>query len=418
MAIGTTFTLGFNGAAVQRGMDSLKSGFKSITGAIGSITKAGLATGAMFAGAIAGASALVIKLDEIGAAGRSGDRRLKNITKQMGIFGDKADEVSDRLIDAADAEAQLTGMDPQLVQTKLMTFAELAKTADTVGGAFDRATTAALDMEASGFGAAEQAAVQLGKALNDPIKGINSLSRSGITFTNQEKEKIRTLVESNQTLKAQDMILKAIEKQVGGTAAASATASSRLGKSMMLVVESFAEEMSIAFDGVPEKFQAIMPRLMEIGGNAGKAMADALTDSMAGDHEKMVAIGDLIGSTIAAAATAAFQYSMPKIGQSVAKVLEDINPIRRGLESVGIDAKRGSQAYQGGPSMQELIEANMINAGIREKIDAVMGTTPQTYIPSASSPGASSEFSDKRGIMIQEMQLQELKKLNQGGSKL
>jgi hypothetical protein len=371
----------------------LKSSFKSITGAIGSITKAGLATGAMFAGAIAGASALVIKLDEIGAAGRSGDRRLKNITKQMGLFGDKADEVSDRLIEAADAEAQLTGMDPQLVQTKLMTFAELAKTADTVGGAFDRATTAALDMEASGFGAAEQAAVQLGKALNDPIKGINSLSRSGITFTTQEKEKIRTLVESNQTLKAQDMILKAIEKQVGGTAAASATASSRLGKSMMLVVESFAEEMSIAFDGVPEKFQAIMPKLTEIGGKAGRAMADALTDSMAGNHEKMVAIGDLIGSTIGAAAMAALTKITSDAQLSVGNIFTQRKNWLTGEVNQDDLKKQESQKMD----FAELLDSMLTNYQVREKAAAVMGTGPEAYYPGMRSSVSEAELNRRRG---------------------
>jgi phage-related protein len=84
---------------------------------------------------------------------------------------------------------------------------------------------AAIDMAAAGFGEAEMNAVQLGKALNDPIKGITALSKSGITFTEQEKELIKTLVESGKTLEAQDMILKAIETQVGGTAEATANAS-------------------------------------------------------------------------------------------------------------------------------------------------------------------------------------------------
>jgi hypothetical protein len=36
-------------------------------------------------------------------------------------------------------------------------------------------------------------AVALGKALNDPIKGITALSRSGVTFTEVEQERIKTL---------------------------------------------------------------------------------------------------------------------------------------------------------------------------------------------------------------------------------
>jgi hypothetical protein len=59
-------------------------------------------------------------------------------------------------------------------------------------------------------------AVALGKALNDPIKGISALTRNGITFTESEKERIKVLVESNKVGEAQNMILQAIETQVGG----------------------------------------------------------------------------------------------------------------------------------------------------------------------------------------------------------
>jgi hypothetical protein len=134
-------------------------------------------------------------------------------------------------------------------QTKLATFAELTASVDETGGAFDRATMAALDLAAAGFGDAETNAVQLGKALQDPIKGITALARSGVTFTDQEKEKIKTLVESNQTLEAQDLILKAIEKQVGGTAAAGASSFDRIKLSMMQV----SDEIGLAVLPLIEK---------------------------------------------------------------------------------------------------------------------------------------------------------------------
>jgi hypothetical protein len=134
-------------------------------------------------------------------------------------------------------------------QTKLATFAELTASVDEAGGAFDRATMAALDLAAAGFGEAETNAVQLGKALQDPIKGITALARSGVTFTDQEKEKIRTLVESNKTLEAQDLILQAIEKQVGGTAAAGASSFDRIKLSMMQV----SDEIGLAVLPLIEK---------------------------------------------------------------------------------------------------------------------------------------------------------------------
>lgn len=145
---------------------------------------AGLAIGA--AAATAAVGAMYYKLALIGEAAQTSENRLANIVDQMGLFGAEANNVSSRLSKLADEQGRLLGIDNKtirLTQSKLATFKELLESADDVGGAFDRATMAALNMAAAGFGSAEQNAVQLGKALNDPIKGINSLTRSGITFS-------------------------------------------------------------------------------------------------------------------------------------------------------------------------------------------------------------------------------------------
>jgi hypothetical protein len=82
---------------------------------------------------------------------------------------------------------------------------------------------AAQDLSAAGFGDAESAAKMLGKALNDPERGLTALSRAGVTFSQQQKEQIRTLTEGGDVLKAQQLILAEVESQVGGVAAATAT---------------------------------------------------------------------------------------------------------------------------------------------------------------------------------------------------
>jgi hypothetical protein len=163
---------------------------------------------------------------------KQADDRLMAVSRSMGLFGAQSDVVAQRLIKLADAQEYELGVTAEtikLTQAKLLTFKELAATADVVGGAFDRATTAAVDLAAAGFGEASQNATQLGKALNDPIKGITALARSGVTFTAQEKEKIKALVESGKMLEAQDTLLKAIETQVGGTAASTVTATFKIG---------------------------------------------------------------------------------------------------------------------------------------------------------------------------------------------
>jgi hypothetical protein len=202
-------------------------------------------------------------------------RRLDNIAKSMNIFGNAAGKVSKRLGEFAEANELIVGVDADVIkatQAKLLTFKELAATADTVGGAMDRATMAALDLASAGFGSAESNAVQLGKALNDPIKGITALRRAGITFTAAEQDKIKALVEGNRLLEAQDLILSAIETQVGGTAAATASAFERItlatnqvkdaiGEALLPVVEDFADELALL---VPELQSALGPAAEEV----------------------------------------------------------------------------------------------------------------------------------------------------------
>ena len=85
---------------------------------------------------------------------------------------------------------------------------------------FRRATDAALDLSAKGFGSLESSNKMLGKALNDPIKGITALSRAGVTFTDQQREQIKQMTESGNLLGAQKIILGEVETQVGGAAKA------------------------------------------------------------------------------------------------------------------------------------------------------------------------------------------------------
>lgn len=67
---------------------------------------------------------------------------------------------------------------------------------------------------------AKSAALQLGKALNDPVQGISALSRAGVQFTESQKATIKSLVDTGDVAGAQAVILKELEGQVGGVARA------------------------------------------------------------------------------------------------------------------------------------------------------------------------------------------------------
>jgi hypothetical protein len=162
---------------------------------------------------------------------RQADAKVLQVAKSMKLFGGETGKVTTRLSEYADQMELTTGQTAEVtkqVQATLLTFKSVGKTADKVGGIFDRATQAAADLAATGFGSAESNAIQLGKALNDPVKGITALARAGVTFTDAEKEKIKALVKSGKLYKAQDIVLKAIESQVGDVAEKTALSSVKI----------------------------------------------------------------------------------------------------------------------------------------------------------------------------------------------
>jgi hypothetical protein len=210
---------------------------------------AALAIGAL---AAAGKKAL-----EAGEAVNSANKRIENISETMGLFGKDAGKVSQRLVTLAEKTALLTGVSNIQIkeqQAQLLTFKNLAKTAGDTGGMFDRASAAVLDMQAANVGGGN-AAIALGKALENPIKGITALAKSGVTFTDQEKEKIKSLVESNKMLEAQDLVLQAIEKQVGGTAEATADDTDKMK-------EGFAQFQQSLGMGLLPILEAVTPLLL------------------------------------------------------------------------------------------------------------------------------------------------------------
>lgn len=132
-----------------------------------------------------------------GAAGLSSDAirglasELQNTTK----YGDEA------TIKAASVLATFTNIKGDV-------FKEAIKSAQ------DMSTVLGTDLQGS--------VIQLGKALNDPTKGITALSKAGVSFTAEQKEQIATMQESGNVIGAQKLVLAELAKEFGGTSAAAA----------------------------------------------------------------------------------------------------------------------------------------------------------------------------------------------------
>jgi len=297
MAVTIPIISEFDGKGISKGIAE----FKQLEGA-GAKASFALKKAAVPAGlAVAGLTAFLVKAAKGAEEARQATQRLDQVLTSMGV-----PEATKRVSEYAEQLERTIAVDADVIkatQTKLATFSELTKTVEQAGGAFDRATLAALDLAAAGFGTAETNAIQLGKALQDPIKGITALAKSGVTFTEQEKDKIRVLVESNRMLEAQDIVLQAIEKQVGGTAQASASSFAKMQFALAGIADTFGEMVLPAVD----KF-AVM--LQKVSGfvQANQKLVGILTLAVGG-----LAVGILALNTalkIATAAQAAFNLVM------------------------------------------------------------------------------------------------------------
>lgn len=164
------------------------------------------------------------------------DAVLKSTGNAAGLTADEIKKMASELQNASTMgdEAIIAG------QNILLTFTNIGK------DAFPLATQTAVDMSTALGTDLKGQMIQLGKALNDPIKGVSALADVGVSFTDQQKEQIKTLIEANDTFGAQKVILDELAKEFGGSAlAASQTFSGQLTQ-MKNSLGDVAEEIGFA----------------------------------------------------------------------------------------------------------------------------------------------------------------------------
>lgn len=137
--------------------------------------------------------------------------------------GDAAHVTVDGLNSLASSIQGYSGQtDDSIVKSEqlLLTFTNIKNNVGAGNDIFNQATKATADLAAKMGGDASGAAIQLGKALNDPSKGITALTRVGVSFTEQQKNQIKAMQASGDTMGAQKIILGELNKEFGGAAAA------------------------------------------------------------------------------------------------------------------------------------------------------------------------------------------------------
>lgn len=84
-----------------------------------------------------------------------------------------------------------SGTDDELIQSGanlLLTFTNIRNEVGKSNKIFDQATQAALDVSVAFGKDMTSSSILVGKALNDPTKGVSSLTRVGVSFTAAQKD--------------------------------------------------------------------------------------------------------------------------------------------------------------------------------------------------------------------------------------
>ena len=112
------------------------------------------------------------------------------------------------------------------------------------GENFKHATKAILDMSTVMKYDLASSAQAIGKALDDPIRGLDSLSKQGFRFTEQQKQMLKAMVEAGDIAGAQKIILGELDGAFGGAAEAAADLGTQVKNSANNVLAGFGKVFS------------------------------------------------------------------------------------------------------------------------------------------------------------------------------
>jgi hypothetical protein len=141
---------------------------------------------------------------------------LKSTGGAANITAKQVDTLSNSLL-------KKSGIDDEVIKSginMLLTFRDIRNEVGKNNDILNQATKLTLDLSVAMGLDMKQAALQVGKALNDPERGMARLQRIGVTFTKQQVEQAKALQESGNRVGAQKIILGELAKEFGGSAAA------------------------------------------------------------------------------------------------------------------------------------------------------------------------------------------------------
>lgn len=133
---------------------------------------------------------------------------LRSTRQAAGLNADSLVSMSDALSKAS----RFTQEEIMHAQNLLLTFTQIK------GPEFQSAIGTILDMATAMGSDLKGATIQVGKALNDPIRGVSALGEVGVSFNKKQRDMIKYFAETNRLAYAQKIIIGELGNEFGGSA--------------------------------------------------------------------------------------------------------------------------------------------------------------------------------------------------------
>ncbi|MEP7197262.1 MAG: phage tail length tape measure family protein [Saprospiraceae bacterium] len=205
---------------LTRKADELNSAVKTIPHEVGNLKKSFLSLGDLITGGLitGGILAAAGALKAFGSDSihqfTEAETAIKKVNAQLIATGNASGKTSEGIIKIAKELEIATGIDDDniidQVSSKLLTFGRIQ------GETFDRAQKNAIDLAQVMGGDLGGAATLIGKALDNPIRGLTILAKAGISFDEATQKQIKDAIKANDIFKAQALILGGVESRVKG----------------------------------------------------------------------------------------------------------------------------------------------------------------------------------------------------------
>jgi len=365
--------------ATAKATAKIKSDSASAAGGFGS-----MATSAAKMGAAVGAAGIALSgllLRQVIKETAESEYAIAQLNSTLQATGGAAGKSSEELQRTANALQKTTTYSDEAVigvESLLLKFKEIK------GDTFDRATKNVLDFATAMKIDVNSAAKLVGKALEEPEKGMLKLARAGVVFTESEKDTIKAMMEMGDTAGAQNFILAEMEERFKGSAEA---ARGTLGGALEGLKNNFGE-------------------LFEVSSEASGGMVDninKLSETLADPQIKAsidAIVGGLISATdwaIKATAALAWFFGM-ETKQNLVEIGEEIDEVSKKL----VDAQSGRTVN---PAAVEGLKKQLdeLNKAYDKEVKAIMGSTAaKTVNTAATEKGTAATTKSNNVVLISE----------------